>query len=86
MNGTLSLKKTPEVIAPEVKAPEKPKGPGPAHLNHWNGRNVTLTLTTGDKVSGRMESIAKYDVLMKVDGQKIVVHKQHLVTCELLSG
>ncbi len=78
MSSTLSLKKTTE-----VQQVQKPKGPGPAHLNHWNGRKVVLTLTTGDKVSGLMESIAKYDVLMRVDGQKVVVHKQHLVMCEL---
>ena len=75
MSSTLSLK----------TAPQKPKGLGPAHLNHWNGRKVTLNLTTGDMLSGRMESIAKYDVLMDVGGKKVVVHKQHPVTCELQS-
>jgi sRNA-binding regulator protein Hfq len=84
MNSTLSLKKKPEVK--QVPEPQKPKGPDPAHLNHWNGRKVTLTLTTGDKVSGRMVSIAKYDVLMRIDGEKVVVHKQHLVMCELAGG
>jgi hypothetical protein len=81
MNGTLSLKQKPQ-----VQAVPEPKGPGPAHLNHWIGRKGILTLTTGDKLSGRMESIAKYDVLMNVDGQKVVVHKQHLVMCELAGG
>jgi hypothetical protein len=84
MNGTLILKKSSEVK--KEGGPQKPKGPGPAHLNHWNGRKVTLTLTTGDKVSGRMVSIAKYDVLMRIDGENVVVHKQHLVMCELAGG
>jgi hypothetical protein len=76
MNDTLTLKKTSEVR-------QKPNGPGAAHLHHWNGRKVVLTLTTGEKVSGRMESIAKYDVLMKVNDCKVIVHKQHIVMCKL---
>jgi len=75
--NTLTLKK-------DTDKKKKP-GPGCAYLIHWHGRNVTVTLSTGTTLSGKLEGIATYDVLLLVDGRQLVLQKQHIVTVELVT-